>query len=147
MAILNDDQVEELKLAFEMFDEQQQGYLTKQDVKNCLDKFAVKYASKDLDAMYSEADVTGTGKLGFPEFMSMMARRMKQADSQTELLEAFRVFDPYGEGAIDEKELTEALTASGDKLSREELEEMYRVCRVDGTINYKSFINELYANK
>ena len=37
--ILNEDQIEELKLAFEMFDESQQGFLTKDNLKTCLDKY------------------------------------------------------------------------------------------------------------
>jgi hypothetical protein len=28
--------------------------------------------------MFSEADATGNGKIAFPEFLSMMGRRMKQ---------------------------------------------------------------------
>lgn len=28
--------------------------------------------------MFKEGDVTGNGKIGFPEFMNMMARKMKQ---------------------------------------------------------------------
>eukprot|EP01115_Flamella_aegyptia_P007699 TRINITY_DN3203_c0_g1_i1.p1 TRINITY_DN3203_c0_g1~~TRINITY_DN3203_c0_g1_i1.p1 ORF type:complete len:98 (+),score=31.66 TRINITY_DN3203_c0_g1_i1:310-603(+) len=97
--------------------------------------------------MFKEADVTGAGKIGFPEFMNMMARKMKQADSQEELLEAFKVFDPYGEGVINEKELTEALLHTGDKLTREELDEMYSVCLVDGLVNYKSFVSHMHATK
>jgi calmodulin len=85
-----EDQIEELKLAFDMFDEQQQGFLTKQDLKSCVEKYGnqrrnffshqtgVKVSSKQIDEMFKEADVTGNGKIGFPEFMNMMARKMKQ---------------------------------------------------------------------
>jgi calmodulin len=97
--------------------------------------------------MFKEADVTGSGKVGFPEFMSMMARRMKAADAPDVLLEAFRVFDPYGEGVIDEKELTEALTKQGDKLSREEMQEMLAVCLVDKQVNYEMFVKEMHSSK
>jgi hypothetical protein len=31
-----------------------------------------------LDVMFAEADSTKSGAIGFPEFMSMMSRRMKQ---------------------------------------------------------------------
>jgi hypothetical protein len=31
-----------------------------------------------FEEMFAEADVTGHGKIAFPEFMSMMSRRMKQ---------------------------------------------------------------------
>jgi hypothetical protein len=35
-------------------------------------------SSEQLDEMFAEADATGSGSIGFPEFMSMMGRRMKQ---------------------------------------------------------------------
>jgi Ca2+-binding EF-hand superfamily protein len=38
----------------------------------------LKVSSTELDDMFKEADVTGSNKIGFPEFMSMMARKMKQ---------------------------------------------------------------------
>jgi len=146
-AILNEDQVEELKLAFDLFDEASNGFLTKSDLKAVLDKFGLKISSTELDEMFKEADVTGSGKIGFPEFMSMMARRMKQADTEEELLEAFRVFDPYNEGVIAEKEFTTALTTMGDKLTQEELDQVYKVCLVDGQIQYKTFVKMMYASK
>jgi len=146
-ATLNEDQVEELKLAFELFDEGGSGALTKSDLKAICDKFALKVGPKEIDDMFKEADVTGSGKIGFTEFMSMMARRMKQTDTEDELTEAFRVFDPYNEGSIPEKELTNALTSTGDKLSKEELDEFLKTCVVDGQVQYKTFVNLLYASK
>jgi hypothetical protein len=43
-------------------------------------------------------------------------------------MEAFRVFDPYNEGFINEKEFTTALTTLGDKLSKEEVCCFARLC-------------------
>eukprot|EP01118_Nematostelium_gracile_P002716 TRINITY_DN1297_c0_g1_i1.p2 TRINITY_DN1297_c0_g1~~TRINITY_DN1297_c0_g1_i1.p2 ORF type:complete len:159 (-),score=48.66 TRINITY_DN1297_c0_g1_i1:86-562(-) len=146
-AILNTEQVEELKLAFDLFDEASNGYLTKSDLKAVLEKFGLRFSSTELDEMFKEADVTGSGKIGFPEFMSMMARRMKQTDTEDELLEAFRVFDPYNEGFIPEKEFTTALTSMGDKLTKDELEQVYKVCLVDGQVQYKAFVKMMYASK
>lgn len=35
----------------------------------------------------------GNGTIDFPEFLTMMARKMKDTDSEEEIREAFRVFD------------------------------------------------------
>ncbi len=35
----------------------------------------------------------GNGTIDFPEFLTMMARKMKDTDSKEEIREAFRVFD------------------------------------------------------
>lgn len=38
-------------------------------------------------------DHPGNGTIDFPEFLTMMARKMKDTDSEEEIREAFRVFD------------------------------------------------------
>ena len=38
----------------------------------------------------------GNGTIDFPEFLGMMARKMKNSDSEEEIKEAFRVFDKDG---------------------------------------------------
>ena len=38
-------------------------------------------------------NLTGSGNVDFPEFLSMMANRMKGSDGDEEIKEAFRVFD------------------------------------------------------
>eukprot|EP01119_Soliformovum_irregulare_P008638 TRINITY_DN21741_c0_g1_i1.p1 TRINITY_DN21741_c0_g1~~TRINITY_DN21741_c0_g1_i1.p1 ORF type:complete len:161 (-),score=45.26 TRINITY_DN21741_c0_g1_i1:191-673(-) len=146
-AILNEEQVEELKLAFDLFDESSSGSLEKSDLKNQMDKFGLKVSGSELDAMFKEGDVTGAGKIKFPEFMSMMARKMKQTDTEEELLEAFRVFDLHGEGFIAEKDLSDALLNTGDKLTKDELKEFLQSCSADGQVQYKTFVNTLYATK
>lgn len=37
--------------------------------------------------------ISGNGTIDFPEFLTMMARKMKDTDSEEEIREAFRVFD------------------------------------------------------
>ncbi len=37
--------------------------------------------------------IAGSGNVDFPEFLSMMANRMKGSDGGEEIKEAFRVFD------------------------------------------------------
>lgn len=41
----------------------------------------------------SPSSFTGNGTIDFPEFLTMMARKMKDTDSEEEIREAFRVFD------------------------------------------------------
>lgn len=44
----------------------------------------------------SPAYLPGNGTIDFPEFLTMMARKMKDTDSEEEIREAFRVFDKVG---------------------------------------------------
>uniref|UniRef100_A0A8C5EU68 EF-hand domain-containing protein n=1 Tax=Gouania willdenowi TaxID=441366 RepID=A0A8C5EU68_GOUWI len=47
----------------------------------------------ELQDMINEVDADGNGTIDFPEFLTMMARKMKDTDSEEEIREAFRVFD------------------------------------------------------
>ena len=40
--------------------------------------------------MINEVDADGNGTIDFPEFLTMMARKMKDTDSEEEIREAFR---------------------------------------------------------
>ena len=46
------------------------------------------------------ACAAGNGTIDFPEFLTMMARKMKDTDTEEEIKEAFRVFDKDGNGYI-----------------------------------------------
>ena len=48
----------------------------------------------------SSIPLLGNGTIDFPEFLTMMARKMKDTDSEEEIREAFRVFDKDGNGFI-----------------------------------------------
>ena len=53
-----------------------------------------------LQDMINERDVGGNGTLDFPPFSSLMARMMKEADTEEELIEVFKVLDRNGNGFI-----------------------------------------------
>jgi calmodulin len=48
--------------------------------------------------MINEVDADRNGTIDFPDFLTMMARKMKDNDSEGEILEAFEVFDKDGNG-------------------------------------------------
>lgn len=59
----------------------------------------------ELQDMIIEVDMDGNGTIDFPEFLTMMARKMKDTESEEEIREAFKVFDKDGNGYISAAEL------------------------------------------
>jgi len=76
------------------------------------------------------------------QFLNLMARKMKDTDSEEEIKEAFKVFDKDGNGFISAAELRHVMTNLGEKLTDEEVDEMIREADVDGDgqINYEEFV-------
>ncbi len=60
---------------------------------------------KELQDMINEVDTDGNNIIDFPEFLSLMARKMKDSDQEEELVEAFKCFDKDGNGLISITEL------------------------------------------
>jgi Ca2+-binding EF-hand superfamily protein len=52
-----------------------------------------------------QVDADGNGKIDFPEFLTMMGRKIRDTDSEEEIKEAFKVFDKDGNGFISAAEL------------------------------------------
>ena len=71
----------------------------------------------------------------------MMSRKVKDADSDEEIKEAFKVFDKDGNGFISAEELRSVMGNLGEKLTDEEVAEMIRQADTDGDgqINYDEF--------
>ena len=75
----------------------------------------------ELQDMINEVDVGGNGTIDFPEFLSMMARKMKHMDTERELVEALKVFDCDGNGFISAAEFRHVMTNLCEKLTDESL--------------------------
>uniref|UniRef100_A0AAY5EP70 EF-hand domain-containing protein n=1 Tax=Electrophorus electricus TaxID=8005 RepID=A0AAY5EP70_ELEEL len=98
----------------------------------------------ELQDMINEVDADGNGTIDFPEFLTMMAKKMKDTDSEEEIREAFRVFDKDGNGYISAAELRHVMTNLGEKLTDEEVDEMIREADIDGDgqVNYEGRCSE-----
>jgi len=68
----------------------------------------------------------------YPEFLTMMARKMKDTDSEEEIREAFKVFDRDNNGFISAAELRHVMTSIGEKLTDDEVDEMIKEADQDG---------------
>lgn len=78
-------------------------------------------------------DTVHIGLIGWClEFLTMMARKMKDTDSEEEIREAFKVFDRDNNGFISAAELRHVMTSIGEKLTDDEVDEMIREADQDG---------------
>ncbi|EGR29508.1 hypothetical protein IMG5_154530 [Ichthyophthirius multifiliis] len=81
----------------------------------------------------------------FPEFLSLVARKMKDTVTDEELLEAFKVFDKDGSGFINAAELRNYMCKLGEPQTDDEIDDLIKECVVnsEGKINYVDFVQSL----
>lgn len=67
-----DELEEELRQAFNVFDRDQSGSISTEELKNVMSSLGEKLSDKEVDAMIREADTDGDGEISFQEFRKMM---------------------------------------------------------------------------
>ena len=123
---LTEEQIAEFKEAFSLFDKDGDGTITTKELGTVMRSLGQNPTEAELQDMINEVDADGNGTIDFPEFLTLMARKMKDTDSEEEILEAFKVFDKDGNGFISAAELRHVMTNLGEKLTDEEVDEMIR---------------------
>merc|ERR1719515_505266 len=124
MDLLTEQQIEQLKVAFSLFDKDGDGVVTTKELGTLMRSLGQNPADRDLEAMINEVDIDGNGTIDFPEFLSLMAQEVQHVDSMDELIAAFSFFDKNESGWLHEDEFTRVMLSLGEKLSREEVSEL-----------------------
>lgn len=139
---LTEEQISEFKEAFSLFDKDGDGFITTKELGTVMRSLGRNPTEAEVQDMINEVDADGNGTIDFPEFLNLMSRKMKDADSEEELMEAFKVFDKEQNGFISAAELRHLMTNLGEKLTAEEVDEMIREADVDGDgqVNYEEFV-------
>lgn len=138
---LSEQQIAEFKEAFSLFDKDSDGKITTKELGTVMRSLGQNPSESELTDMINEVDVNSDDSIDFPEFLTMMARKMKDTDSEAEIAEAFKVFDRNGDGKISAAELRHVLTSIGEKLSDADVDQMIKEADTnnDGEIDIQEF--------
>lgn len=64
---------DEMKQMFKIFDPDQKGYVTKQELKDVLKKLGLPFTDQQIDGMIEYADSAGDGRINYYEFIQMLS--------------------------------------------------------------------------
>jgi calmodulin len=139
---LPEDKITECKEVFDLFDKDKDGSITVKELGDVMRALGANPTQTELQEMINEVDSNGSGKIEFKEFLELFAKKMKDPDTEEDLIEAFKIFDKDGNGVISAQELRHVMTTLGERLTEEEADEMIREADIDGDgyINYHEFV-------
>ena len=82
---LTEEQIAEFKEAFSLFDKDGDGTITTKELGTVMRSLGQNPTEAELQDMINEVDADGNGTIDFPEFLTLMARKMKDTDMEEEL--------------------------------------------------------------
>ncbi|XP_074015931.1 myosin regulatory light chain 2, ventricular/cardiac muscle isoform isoform X2 [Numenius arquata] len=125
--------------AFTIMDQNRDGFIDKADLRDtfaALGRLNVK--NEEIDEMIKEAP----GPINFTVFLTMFGEKLKGADPEETILNAFKVFDPEGKG-LKSAYIKEMLMTQGERFSQEEIDQMFAAFPPDmsGNLDYKNLVH------
>ena len=121
---LTDEQIAEFKEAFQIFDKEGDGSITTKELGTVMRSLGQNPSDDEIRQMIIDVDEDKSETIDFKEFLGLMAKKMKENDSEDELIEAFKVFDRDGNGKISAHELRYVMLSSGEDLTEQDIQEM-----------------------
>ncbi len=82
---LTDDDVLEIKEAFDIFDVDKSGSISKEELKQALKNLGIDAKNQTLQNMITDLDADGSGKIEFDEFIKMMTAKTSDRDTKEDL--------------------------------------------------------------
>jgi calmodulin len=131
----------ELKVAFQGFDKDGDGYITEDELRDTLRVIGHLLEYDEIRMLMLTADKDGDEHINFPEFCSLMKGlgQKEQEDiiqgpvsCEDEMRAAFTLLDLDGDGFISRHELEGCLHGKGEALTKTQIDEMMRAADVDG---------------
>merc|ERR1712093_84800 len=97
---LTEEQIEECREAFQLFvccEEVSSAWLCLKKLGTVMRALGQNPTDFELLDIINEVDVDGSGCISFSEFLTVMARRMKDDETVEELIEVFKILDKDGD--------------------------------------------------
>ncbi|KRX72493.1 Nucleolar MIF4G domain-containing protein 1 [Trichinella sp. T6] len=147
-AMFTQSQIQEFKEAFNMIDQNRNGFIDKADLLDMYASLGKDVGDEFIDEMINEAP----GAINFTMFLTMFGEKMTGTDPEDVIRNAFQCFDEEGTGdesshcysSISEHDLRTLLTTMGDRYTDDQVEELFKDAPIkDGMFNYVEFARML----
>ncbi|XP_059388920.1 calcium-binding protein 5-like [Carassius carassius] len=147
---LADDEIEELREAFNEFDNDKDGLISCKDLGNLMRTMGYMPTEMELIELGQNISMNLGGRVDFQDFVELMAPKLLAETAGMigvkELRDAFREFDMDGDGSITSEELRSAMAKLlGEHMNHTEIEAVLREAddNGDGTVDFEEFVRML----
>lgn len=129
-------QIQEFKEAFSLIDQNRDGFIDIEDLKDMYASLGRQPSDKELKAMLDESP----GPLNFTMFINLFGEKMSGTDSESALRNAFQMFDPDNKGFLAEEYIKDLLENMGDNFTADEIRQCWKEAPLSGgKLDYNAF--------
>eukprot|EP00622_Pseudochattonella_farcimen_P001112 FR735727.1.p1 GENE.FR735727.1~~FR735727.1.p1 ORF type:complete len:192 (+),score=45.71 FR735727.1:2-577(+) len=138
---LSDEEMEEVREAFQLFDTEQKGSIDIKELKAGFRALGFQVKKAEIRQMMIDIDKETSSTILFDEFVEMATPKMQSRDTREEIMKVFKLFDDDNTGSISFKNLQRVARELGENLTDDELHEMIDEADRDGdaAINEEEF--------
>ena len=121
---LTDDEIEELRQAFDLFDTDGSGTIDPKELRVAMQSLGFETKNQTIYQMIQDIDKDGDGDVNFDEFLDMMTSRLAGSDTKEDIQKIFELFDDDKTGYISLQNLKRVAIELGENMDDAELLEM-----------------------
>ena len=130
--VLTEEQRQEIKEAFDLFDTDATGKIDAKELKVVMRALGFEPNREEIRRMITEIDRSGTGSIEYQDFLDLMTYKMSERDPIEEMRKAFRLFIDDDSDRISIRHLKRVAKELGEGMSEDELNEMIEEADRDG---------------
>lgn len=141
---IDDDEMEELREAFQMFDHDGDGTMNKEELGTVMRSLGQDVNHNNLDLLFDSVDTDKSGCICFDEFIMLMSKFLPAAgNTESELKDAFSFFDKAGSGRISFDEIEQTIHQLGFDITPAQMKNMLSCADsdADGLVTFDDFKN------
>jgi centrin-1 len=131
-AKLTDEQKEEIKEAFDLFDTDGTGKIDAKELKVAMRALGFEPQKQEIRNIIIDMDHDGSGTIQYHDFLDLMTIKMQERDPVEEMKKAFQLFLDDDSDKITLKHLKKVAKELGENMTDEELQEMIDEADRDG---------------
>jgi len=144
---LSEEEIEELRDAFNEFDKDKDGLISCKDLGNLMRTMGYMPTEMELIELSQNINMNLGGMVDFEDFVELMTPKLLAETAgmigMKELKDAFKEFDVDGDGSITTEELRSAMSKLlGKQVNPQEIDAIVREADNDGdgTVDFEEFV-------
>lgn len=133
---LSDEQIEEFKEAFSLFDQDGKGYIFTKELGTVLRSLGIHTSDEEKNEFINKYDENAEGIIYFKNFLEIIISKIAETKIEEELSEAFKLFDHDKRTFININNFKDDLSLYFPGIGKQEIDEICEFFKFDEVPDY-----------